>query len=63
MTDNGLTAHQARKLAKEHGVKLPRVGYEVCLRPGLWLVSTGHAKFGWFDSRETYPFRLRETRY
>lgn len=57
-TSQNLTTRQARKLAREHGVRLPRVGYEISLGNGLWLASTGHADFGWFESTAPTPFRL-----
>lgn len=53
-----VTAHKARKIAKQFGVKLPRVGYEVSLGDGRWIRSTGHAQFGWFDSAAKHPFTI-----
>lgn len=60
--DRDLTSRAAGKLAREYGVRLPRVGYEVSLGNGLWIASTGHAQFGWFESRAKTPYRLRGTK-
>ena len=56
--DTPLTSRKAGKLACEHGVRLPRVGYEVSLGNDLWIQSTGHSDFGWFDSKASTPYRL-----
>lgn len=51
---------EARRIARQFEVKLPRVGYEMSLGNGRWLSSTGHAQFGWFDKPDsTKPFSVR----
>jgi hypothetical protein len=57
--DRDLTLREARKLAKVHSIRLPRVGYEVSLGNGLWLAASGHFQFGTFAlSPHTKPFRV-----
>lgn len=58
MNTPNFTPRDLTKLAKACSVKLPRVGYEVCLVSGVWLASTGHFQFGWFGSNETKPYRV-----
>jgi len=54
-----LTLKEARKLAREFKVKLPRMGYQVSLGNGQWLASSGHFQFGTFSqSKDTKPFYL-----
>jgi len=53
-----LTKHAARKVAKAYGIRLPRVGYEIATGDGLWLASTGHFQFGWFENKAKTPYRL-----
>ena len=50
---------EAKRIAAKFNVKLPRVGYEMSLGSGMWLVSTGHFQFGWFESKEKHPFEVR----
>lgn len=49
---------EARRIAKQYGVRLPRIGYEMSLGDGRWLSSTGHAQFGWFGSHAKQPFTI-----
>jgi hypothetical protein len=57
--DRDLTLREARKLAKVHNIRLPRMGYEVSLGNGLWLTASGHHQFGTFTlSPHTKPYRV-----
>lgn len=49
---------EAKRIAARFKVSLPRVGYEMSLGEGRWIRSTGHAQFGWFDSRAKQPFTI-----
>ncbi len=52
--------HEARRIARRFKVRLPRVGYEVCLGDGVWLASSGHFQFGFFEKpADTKPFNVR----
>lgn len=57
-----LSLAQARRLVRAYGVRLPRVGYEICLvvwnGREVWLTSTGHSDFGWFGRTATTPYEL-----
>lgn len=59
MSHRPVTHAEARRIAKRFGVRLPRVGYEMSLGGGMWLASTGHAQFGWFESTAKTPFEVR----
>ena len=50
---------EAERIAKQFGVSLPRVGYEMSLGNGRWLSSTGHFQLGWFESQTKTPFEVR----
>lgn len=58
MMTRGVSAAQARKIAKSFGVRLPSVGYEMSLGGRRWIRSTGHADFGWFESTARQPFEI-----
>lgn len=53
-----LTAAEARRVARQFKVKVPRVGYEMSLGGGRRLNSTGHFQFGWIGSAAPQPFSL-----
>lgn len=54
-----VSAAEARKIAKQYGVKLPRVGYEMSIGNGRWIRSAGHSQFGFFEQpKGTKPYSI-----
>lgn len=59
MSRREVSATEARAIAKQFAVRMPRVGYEISLGEGRWLGSTGHHQFGWFERGNRKPFEVR----
>lgn len=57
--DRQVSKAEASRIAKRHGVRLPRPGYEMSLGNGRWISSNGHAQFGFFEKpKGTKPFSI-----